>query len=78
MRRARTEDQIYASGYISLTEIKRLYGIGHVNAKRAFDKAAELDMESFGRNRVFTDKVRIASLGKALGVKLKTPPKKAV
>ena len=77
MRRARSDDQIYSSGYISLTEIKRLYGVGNVSAKRAFDKAAELDMESFGRNRVFTDKVRIASLGKALGVNLQ-PQKKAV
>lgn len=77
MRRARTEEQIYASGYISLSEIKRLYGIGNTNAKRAFDAAVEVDREAFGINRVICDKVRITSLRKVLGVHL-MPQKKAV
>lgn len=77
MRRARSDDQIYSSGYISLTEIKRLYGVGNVSAKRAFDKASEVDKEQFGDNRVYLDKVRITSLRKVLGVHL-MPAKKAV
>lgn len=46
MRRVRTEEQIYASGYITLTELKRLYGYGNLNAKRIFDKAAEIDKKA--------------------------------
>ncbi len=68
MRRARTDEQIYSSGYITLTELKRLYGYGNLNAKRIFDKAAEIDKEAFGSNRVFVQMVRISSVRKVLGI----------
>jgi uncharacterized protein (UPF0254 family) len=68
MRRVRTDAQIYSSGYITLTELKRLYGYGNVSAKKIFDKAAEIDQETFGVNRVFVQMVRISSVRKVLGI----------
>jgi len=68
MRRVRTDEQIYASGYITLTEIKRLYGIGNTNAKRAFEAASEIDNESFGDRRIFINMVRLSSVRKVLGI----------
>lgn len=76
MRRVRTDEQIYASGYITLTEIKRLYGIGNTNAKRAFDAASEIDTETFGDRRIFVNMVRLSSVRKVLGINV--PQKKAV
>ena len=77
MRRVRTDEQIYASGYITLTEMKRLYGIGNTNAKRAFEAASEIDKEAFGERRVFVNMVRLSSVRKVLGVNAQ-PQKKAV
>lgn len=68
MRRVRTDEQIFASGYISQSEIRRLYGIGQTNAKRAFDKASEIDNKVFGRNRVFVNMVRLSSIRDVLKI----------
>lgn len=75
MRRVRTDEQIFASGYITQSEIRRLYGIGQTNAKRAFDKAAEIDNKAFGRNRVFVNMVRLSSIREVLKIDPETNEK---
>lgn len=67
MNKARTKEQIIASGYIRMAELKRIYGSSTGN--RLYKAAQEIDTNELGTDRVITNMVRIDSVCAVIGIK---------
>lgn len=67
MNRERSKEEIYASGYYRLSELKRIYG--GTNGQKVYKAAQQIDSEELGESRVITNMVRIKSVLKATGIK---------